>query len=148
MPVNPRSEARMGAFLRELAKNGVHAHHLSRSIYLVNSRKISFRTTTKPGPKYWYDISKSIMDKVEYLIYQTDTSHHFVLFPSSFFIKHYYDLQDSNRPDAKQFYIDWANKCLISDPRIDLNISEYCCSLYPNEEAGLWKKVLIKEHVS
>jgi hypothetical protein len=59
MPVNPRSEARMAAFLGELAKNNVKASHRSRSVYRLNNKRVSVRTTTKPGPKYWYDISEN-----------------------------------------------------------------------------------------
>ena len=74
--------------------------HSSRSIYRVKEKTISIRTTTKPGPIYWYDISESIMNGVEYLIYQTSSSNHFALFPSGFFKECYGKLRDSNRAEG------------------------------------------------
>jgi hypothetical protein len=136
MPVNPMSSARMHKFLEELAKNDVSSSHLRRSVYRVNDKTLSIRTTTKPGPIYWYDVSKSIMNDVDYFIYQTDSSSHFVLFPSAFFEECYSNLRDSNRPHAKQFYIDWTHKTLVSNPGFSQNISSHCCSTQQGEHSG------------
>lgn len=135
MPINVKSTARMDEFLGELEKYGIRAIHSNRSIYQVNDKKVSIRTTTKPPPKFWYDISEGILNRVDYFIYQTDTSQHFALFPSSFFKESYRNLQDSNRPKAKIFYIDWPHRKLESS-NVSLNISSYCCSLHPNESPG------------
>ena len=145
MPINPKSSARMNKFLEELAKNGVGASHSSRSIYRVNEKTVPIRTTTKPWPIYWYDISESIMNGVEYLIYQTSSSSHFVLFPSKFFKECYGKLRDSNRPYAKQFYIDWTRKSLVSKPGFSQDIGSYCCCTKPGETASNWKSVLANE---
>ena len=144
MPVNPMSSARMDKFLEELGKNDVGVSHRGRSVYRVNDKTVSIRTTTKPGPIHWYDVSKSIMNGVDYFIYQTDSSSHFVLFTSSFFKECYSNLRDSNRPHAKQFYIDWAHKTLVSNPGFSQNISSHCCSTQPGEHAGTWKNVFLK----
>jgi hypothetical protein len=102
MPINFKSSARMDELLIELARNNMKASHYNHSVYRINQRRVSIRTTTKPGP-YWYDISENILHEVEYFIYQTDSPHHFVLFPSSFFEECYANLKDSNRANAKQF---------------------------------------------
>ena len=144
MPVNPMSSARMDKFLAELAKNDVKGFHRSRSVYCMNDQKVSIRTTTKPGPVYWYDISKSIMNGVDYFIYQTNSPSHFVLFPATFFKDCYSKLQDTNRLHSKQFYIDWTHKTLVSkNPRFSQNIASYCCSTQPSENAGTWRSVFL-----
>lgn len=148
MPVNPMSSARMAKFLEELAKNDVKAFHRSRSVYRVNDKKVSIRTTTKPGPIYWYDISESIMNGVDYFIYQTNSKSHFVLFPYTFFKECYGNLQDSNRPNAKQFYIDWTNKTLVSNPGFSQNIASHCCFTQPSENTGPWRSVFLSEESS
>lgn len=84
MPINIRSSARIDEFLDELERNNMKASHYSRSTYRLNQQRVSIRTTTKPGPVYWYDISESIMNVVDYIIYQTDTRYHFVLFPATY----------------------------------------------------------------
>lgn len=148
MPVNPESEARLQGLLTELAKNGVHAHHRSKSVYCVNNQVVSLRTTTKPPPKFWYDISQTIMNGVQYILYQTDSAHHFTLFPSIFFKQHYTKLQPSNRPTARIFYIQWLQRRLISEPELSLDISSFCCSLDPNENFGPWRQVFLQQQIS
>ena len=148
MPVNPRSEARIEAFLGELAKRDVKASHRSRSIYRINDKRVSVRTTTKPGPQYWYDVSESIMNGVEYLVYQTDSSRHFVLFPVSLFKQHYSNFKDSNRSNAKQFYIDLRQKKLVSGPLVSINVHEYFCSLSASETPGPWRHIFLNEEIS
>ena len=143
MPVNLMSSARMEKFLAELSKNNVRASHRSRSVYRVNDKKVSIRTTTKPGPIYWYDVSESIMNGVDYFIYQTNSSSHFALFPSTFFKECYSNLRDSNRPNAKQFYIDWTHKTIVSNPGFSQNIASYCCSTQPSENSGIWRNVFL-----
>ncbi len=145
MPVNPRSSARMNEFLGELSRINLKAFHHSRSVYSLNGQKVSIRTTTKPGPKYWYDISESILNGVEYLIYQTNSRHHFVLFPFKYFNHCYSSLKDSNRPNAKQFYIHWNHKTIVSTPDYEEDIKIYCCSTLPNESSGNWKEVFQAE---
>jgi hypothetical protein len=138
----------MEKFLEELAKNDVKAFHRSRSVYRVNDKKVSIRTTTKLGPIYWYDISESIMNGVDYFIYQANSPSHFVLFPSTFFKECYRNLRDSNRPNAKQFYIDWTHKTLVSNPGFSQNIASYCCSTQLGENAGTWRSVFLSEELS
>jgi hypothetical protein len=137
----------MNELLMELARNNINASHLSRSIYKLNEKKVSIRTTTKPGPIYWYDISKSVMDDVDYLIYQTDSRHHFVLFPSSFFDQRYKKLKDSNRPNAKQFYINWRDKAIVSSPNFNEDIQSYCCSTQRDDSYGTWKDIFLGAEV-
>lgn len=141
MPINPRSSARMDEFLATLAKCGVRAMHLGRSDYRINSLRVSIRTTTKPGPVFWYDISASTLGNADYFIYQTASQFYFCLFPSAFFSHHYSSLQDSNRPHAKQFYIDWANKRVLSHPVFSEGIAAYCCAISPTEMYGKWREV-------
>ena len=141
MPVNPRSSARMNEFLNELSHHNITAIHRKRSVYLVNGKNVSIRTTTKPGPIYWYDISKSINNDVDYIIYQMNSKYHFVLFPTSFFEPRFGSLKDSNRPNAKIFYIDWRNRIITSKPDYEEDITGYCCSTERGSEYGDWKKV-------
>ena len=141
MPINPQSAARIDEFLAELAANGVVAIHQSRSVYRIGPMKVSVRTTTKPGPVFWYDVSRSVMSSVEYFIYQADASHHFALIPSSFLASNYHLLQDSNRFGAKQFYIDWLHRNLISHPSFSVSIASYCCSTQRTGAYGNWHDV-------
>ena len=141
MPINPRSSAKMDEFLMELASNNIKAQNLTRSIYLVNNRKVSIRTTTKPGPVYWYDISESVNNDVDYIIYQLQSKHHFALFPTSFFDKRMKQLKDSNRPNAKIFYLDSRNKLIASKPNFKEDISEYCCSTEKRCSYGAWNEI-------
>lgn len=144
MPVNKNSSKRKDEFLRELERMGVEPIRYRRETYMVNDMRVSIRTTTKPGPKFWYDVSKAIIESVEYFIYQTDSPCHFVLFPSSFLKEHYSRLQDSNRLNAKQFYIHWSRKTLQLDSGLPLDIEKYCCSTQPGEEAGSWQRILVR----
>ena len=131
----------MGEFLKRLAKVGVRATRLKQSIYDVNGFKISIRTTTKQGPKYWYDITENIMNSVDYIIYQMDSDRNFILFPSVFFKECYDKLTDSNRPKTKTFYLDWKSKMFIFNPSCQEDIQKYCCSTeYKN--SGNWHKIL------
>jgi hypothetical protein len=141
MPINPRSSAKKDEFLMELESNNIKAQNLSRSIYLVNNTRVSIRTTTKPGPIYWYDISESINNDVEYIVYQLQSKYHFALFPSSFFRQRMNQLKDSNRPNAKIFYLDSINKLIVSKPSFEEDISEYCCSTENEKSYGTWNAI-------
>ena len=143
MPFNPRSICRMSAFLDELASNNMVASHISRSTYRLRDHIVSIRTTTKPGPIYWYDISQSVMNEVEYLIYQMDSPKHFVTFPSSFFRRHYEELKDSNRPHAKQFYLNWRDKTIVSKPAFTAAIRQCCCSTERGDSYGNWRDIFV-----
>lgn len=134
MPYNPQSKARLKGFLAQLAVLGIAAIHLKQSLYTINGKKVSIRTTTKPGPVYWYDVSSNILDSVEYLIYQTYSEYDFVLFPASFLNSEYEKLKDSNRPNAKIFYIDWPRKIIASKPDYEQSIEPYCFSTKVNQD--------------
>lgn len=136
MPYNCQSVARLNEFLEQLAKCGIVAVHEKKSIYTINNKKVSIRTTTKPGPVYWYDVSINVLNSVEYLIYQTDSKYSFALFPTSFFKTEYEKLKDSNRANAKIFYIDWTNKLIASKPIYEQSIEAYCHSTKENN--GEW----------
>lgn len=140
MPYNPQSTARLNEFLAQLAEFGIVAVRVKQSIYTINDKKVSIRTTTKTGPVFWYDVSINVVNSVEYLIYQTDSKHNFVLFPASFLRSEYGKLKDSNRENAKIFYIDWPKKILASKPSYEHNIEPYCCSA--NEDMSDWTSVL------
>ena len=142
MPINPNSSARIDEFLSELARNDVRALYQSRSLYLINALKVSIRTTTKPGPIFWYDVSASVLDRTDYFIYQTDSKNHFALIQSAYLIRIYDQLMDSNRPKAKQFYIYWKSKKLSSNPAFSESISSHCCSTVPGQCDGKWRSVL------
>lgn len=143
MPINPKSSARIDEFIAELSKNGVHSTHQSRSIYLINNIKTSVRTTTKTDPKIWFDVSEAVINTVDYFLYQTASKHHFFLFPSQFFHHQYNEMKDSNRAGAKIFYIDHKNKKLFSTEKFSQDISEFYCSLRPEEANGNWKRVFL-----
>lgn len=136
MPYNPKSKARLNEFLEQLTANGITAIHSKQSIYTINGSNVSIRTTTKPGPVYWYDASINIINSVDYFIYQMDSKYNFVLFPASFLKEEYKKLKDSNRPNAKIFYIDWKRKLIASKPSYEKNIEPYCCSTKDNY--GQW----------
>lgn len=140
MPYNPQSKARLNEFLAQLTECGIVAVHVKQSIYTINDKKVSIRTTTKPGPVFWYDVSINVVNSVEYLIYQTDSKYNFVLFPASFLQSEYNKLKDSNRVNAKIFYIDWPNKIIASKPSYKHNIEPYCCSA--KEDQGEWTSAL------
>jgi hypothetical protein len=144
MPINQRSKARIDELLENLARNNIKGSLYKRSIYRLNNQMVSIRTTTKPNP-YWYDISESVMTEVDYLIYQTDSQYHFALFPSLFFKRLYNQLQDSNRPNAKQFYINWSDKTIESKPHFVEEIRNYCCSIPPNDSYGNWKGIFLNQ---
>lgn len=146
MPFNPQSRAKLDAFLRELSNSGLVASLIQSSIYKLGNHNISIRTTTKPGPVYWYDVSKTVIDKVDYFIYQMDSNHNFMLFPSSFFKERYNKLKDSNRQGAKIFYLDWNNKTIESPPSYKENIPQYCCSTSKSSEFGSWNELLYPAH--
>jgi len=143
LPYNPKSNARLNEFLEQLANNGIIAISSKRSVYNVSELKVSIRTTTKPGPVYWYDVSKNIINSVDYFIYQMDSRHNFILFPSSLFKDRYQKLKDSNRANAKTFYLDWKNKTIVSKPNYEEDIQRYCCSTVPDNSYGNWKSHLI-----
>jgi predicted HNH restriction endonuclease len=145
VPINPRSSARIEEFITDLSKNGAHATHQSRSIYLINNIKTSVRTTTKTDQKIWFDVSETIIDTVDYFLYQTTSEHHFFLFPSQFFRHQYREMKDSNRAGAKIFYIDHKNKKLFSAESFSKDISDYYCSLLPDEASGNWRHVFLGE---
>lgn len=146
MPYNPQSVARLNEFLTQLSECGMAAVHVKQSIYTINHKTVSIRTTTKPGPIYWYDVSKNVLNLVEYLIYQTDSKYDFVLFPASFIKKEYEKLKDSNRQNAKIFYIDWPNKLLVSKPSYEQSIETYC---YSTKESKVeWNSLLTGERAS
>lgn len=140
MPYNPESKARLNEFLAGLAECGIVTVHVRQSIYTINDKRVSIRTTTKPGPVFWYDASINIVNSVDYLIYQTDSKYNFVLFPASFLQSEYSQLKDSNRPNAKIFYIDWPNKIIASKPSYRHSIEPYCCSAIKNQEE--WISIL------
>jgi len=137
LPYNPKSKARLNEFLEQLFSSGITAIHSKQSIYTINGKNVSIRTTTKPGPVYWYDASIKIINAVDYFIYQMDSKYNFVLFPTSFLKEEYRKLKDSNRPNAKIFYIDWHNKLIASKPSYEKNIEPYCCSTKDN--FGEWE---------
>lgn len=141
MPYNPQSIARLDEFLAQLTECGIVTAHVKRSIYTINDKKVSIRTTTKPGPVFWYDVSINVVNSVEYLIYQTDSKYDFVLFPASFLQSQYGKLKDSNRANAKIFYIDWPNKIIASKPSYKHNIEPYCCSAKEGQDE--WISILI-----
>lgn len=136
MPYNKQSVARLNEFLTQLAGCGIDAVRLKQSIYTINGKKVSIRTTTKPGPVFWYDVSINVLNSVEHLIYQTDTKYNFALFPASFIKTEYENLKDSNRANAKIFYIDWPSKLLASKPSYQQSIEAYCYSTKENQ--GEW----------
>jgi hypothetical protein len=146
MPYNPQSIARLDEFLTQLSECGIVTSHLKQSIYTINDKKVSIRTTTKPGPVYWYDVSINVLNSVEYLIYQTDSKYNFALFPSSFLRAKYGKLKDSNRPNAKIFYIDWPNKLIASKPNYKQSIETYFYSTKENQ--GKWVSTFTSEKTS
>lgn len=146
MPYNPQSIVRLDEFLTQLSKCGIVATHVKQSIYTINDKKVSIRTTTKPGPVYWYDVSINVLNSVDYLIYQTDSKDNFALFPASFLKLEYGKLKDSNRQNAKIFYIDWPNKLIASKPSYKQSIENYCYST--KEEQGEWVSTLTGEKTS
>ncbi|MBA4719377.1 MAG: hypothetical protein HRO68_09895 [Nitrosopumilus sp.] len=50
-------------------------------------------------------------------------------------------LKDSNRPNAKIFYLDSTNKLIVSKPNFEEDISEYCCSTEKGRSYGLWNEI-------
>ncbi len=140
MPYNPQSKARLNEFLAQLTECGIVTVHVKQSIYTINDKKVSIRTTTKPGPVFWYDASINIVNSVDYLIYQTESKYNFVLFPASFLRSEYSKLKDSNRENAKIFYIDWPNKIIASKPSYKHNIEQYCCSTIQGQDE--WTSIL------
>jgi hypothetical protein len=132
MPINEESKKRKEDFIDQLIKSGINLIEIPRtrgSLFKVQQQNVYIRTTTKENQKYWYDIPLYILNKTDYLIFQTTTKYHFTLFPSSFIKKIYSFLKDSNRPNTKIFYIDWFNDKgeLLTSNNYSINISQYCC---------------------
>ena len=141
MPITEKSKHRKEEFIKQLIASGINLIEIPKhrgTFYKVKSHTIYLRTTTKDAPKYWYDVPSDVLIDIDYLIFQTTTKYHFVLFPKSFIKQIYNSLKDSNRPNTKIFYIDWFNDNgeTLSSNNYSINISEYCCSTQPSNQYG------------
>jgi len=108
-------------FINKLESMGCEVKPVSKKpqIYRINGELVNIRSRGKSkrvagGTGFWYNVSFSVLEEVNSVIYLMTDSDYFVKFPSSFLER----LEDRMYPDSKNvgvgvFDIDWTEGYLV-----------------------------------
>jgi hypothetical protein len=128
---NPEAAAKKrDAFVNKLTSLGYKVVSIKRNpvIYRVNNKLVNIRVRDIPADtcttRFWYDLSTSVLNEVDYIAYLTTTPDYFIMMPSGF-LKNISERMSTRpkHPNKRVFYLDFDSLKLelIGGERISIN---------------------------
>ncbi|HLA63165.1 MAG TPA: hypothetical protein VK610_01970 [Rhodothermales bacterium] len=112
---NPDAAAeKRDAFIAKLKDLGYKVDQIKRKpvTYRINGKRVNVRVRDIPADtvatRFWYDLSTSVLDDVDYVAYLTTSLDYFVMMPSGF-LKGVSERMSTRpkHPNKRVFYLDW-----------------------------------------
>lgn len=123
-----QTKEKLEDFINKLALLGfrVELHKKKPQIYSINGERVNIRSRGKSkeiagGRGFWYNVAFRVLQRVEWVIYLTTDSDHFVMLCSSF-LESLKDRMYLDRKNAgvRVFDIDWTEGYLVlKDGRLE-----------------------------
>lgn len=139
---NPKAAAeKREAFVNKLASLGYKVELIKQKpvTYRINGKRVNVRVRDIPADsaatRFWYDLSTSVLDEVDYVAYLTTTPDYFVMMPSGF-LAGVADRMSTRpkHPNKRVFYLDWDSLDLELSGGERVSVRDYYHNLLDKDD--------------